>query len=111
DDVINMAAHRPSTAKVEAALLENRESGPIRMHYSRTDVSEAAIIGVADEVTGQAVNIFVPVRSGIVADVNEFTARVRSAIESFAAPKVVHTVDDVRKTRSGKIMRRILRGI
>lgn len=77
-------------------------------------VAEAAVVGVADELTGQAVNAFVSLKSG-----NESTEQVRKdlimqvrkSIGPFAAPKQIIPVEDLPKTRSGKIMRRILRKI
>jgi acetyl-CoA synthetase len=77
-------------------------------------VAEAAVVGIADELTGQAVNAFVSLKSG-----NESTdqvrkdlvMQVRKSIGPFAAPKAVFAVEDLPKTRSGKIMRRILRKI
>jgi acetyl-CoA synthetase len=77
-------------------------------------VAEAAVVGIADELTGQAVNAFVALKDG-----NETTdqvrkdlvMQVRKSIGPFAAPKAVFVIDDLPKTRSGKIMRRILRKI
>lgn len=77
-------------------------------------VAEAAVVGIADELTGQAVNAFVALKEG-----NETTEQVRKdlimqvrkSIGPFAAPKAVFVVEDLPKTRSGKIMRRILRKI
>jgi acetyl-CoA synthetase len=91
-----------STAEIEAALIE---------HHA---VAEAAVVGVADELTGQAVNAFVAVKDGN--EVNdalrkEFIMQVRKSIGPFAAPKAIYVVPDLPKTRSGKIMRRILRKI
>ncbi|KAH8697655.1 hypothetical protein BGW36DRAFT_171922 [Talaromyces proteolyticus] len=102
DDVVNVSGHRLSTAEIEAALLEH----PM--------VAEAAVVGISDELTGQAVNAFVSLKSG-----NESTdqvrkdliMQVRKSIGPFAAPKAVFAVEDLPKTRSGKIMRRILRKI
>ncbi|KAJ5905628.1 Acetyl-coenzyme A synthetase [Penicillium subrubescens] len=102
DDVVNVSGHRLSTAEIEAALIEH----PM--------VAEAAVVGIADELTGQAVNAFVALKDG-----NETTdqvrkdlvMQVRKSIGPFAAPKAVFVIDDLPKTRSGKIMRRILRKI
>jgi acetyl-CoA synthetase len=102
DDVVNVSGHRLSTAEIEAALIEHPA------------VAEAAVVGVHDELTGQAVNAFVSLKEG-----NEhgdqikkdLILQVRRSIGPFAAPKVILTVDDLPKTRSGKIMRRILRKI
>lgn len=102
DDVVNVSGHRLSTAEIEAALIE---------HHS---ITEAAVVGVADELTGQAVNAFVGVKEGT--EINdalrkEFVLQVRRSIGPFAAPKAIYVVPDLPKTRSGKIMRRILRKI
>ncbi|KAG5937229.1 Acetyl-coenzyme A synthetase [Claviceps monticola] len=102
DDVVNVSGHRLSTAEIEAALIEHDA------------IAEAAVVGVADELTGQAVNAFVSVKDGIeVSDAlrKEFIVQVRKSIGPFAAPKAIHMVPDLPKTRSGKIMRRILRKI
>ncbi|KAL6855186.1 acetyl-coenzyme A synthetase 2 [Amphichorda felina] len=102
DDVVNVSGHRLSTAEIEAALIE---------HHA---VAEAAVVGVADELTGQAVNAFVALKNGNEhsdALRKEFIMQVRKSIGPFAAPKAVHIVPDLPKTRSGKIMRRILRKI
>ncbi|GMF73978.1 unnamed protein product [Aspergillus oryzae] len=77
-------------------------------------VAEAAVVGIADELTGQAVNAFVSLKEGN--ETNEqvrkdLVMQVRKSIGPFAAPKAVFVVDDLPKTRSGKIMRRILRKI
>lgn len=77
-------------------------------------VAEAAVVGIADDLTGQAVNAFVALKDG-----NETTdqvrkdlvMQVRKSIGPFAAPKALFVIDDLPKTRSGKIMRRILRKI
>lgn len=102
DDVVNVSGHRLSTAEIEAALIE---------HHA---VAEAAVVGVSDELTGQAVNAFVSLKEGN--EHNDQTKKdlilqVRKSIGPFAAPKAIYTVDDLPKTRSGKIMRRILRKI
>jgi len=72
------------------------------------------VVGVADELTGQAVNAFVSIKDGNEASDSlrkEFILQVRKSIGPFAAPKAVYVVPDLPKTRSGKIMRRILRKI
>ena len=102
DDVVNVSGHRLSTAEIEAALL------------SHGAVAEAAVVGVADELTGQAVNAFVSLKGNTEATDalrKELILQVRKSIGPFAAPKVVFIVSDLPKTRSGKIMRRILRKI
>lgn len=102
DDVVNVSGHRLSTAEIEAALIE---------HHS---IAEAAVVGVTDELTGQAVNAFVAIKDGNEMSESlrkEFTMQVRKSIGPFAAPKAIYVVPDLPKTRSGKIMRRILRKI
>lgn len=101
DDVINVSSHRLSTAEIEAALLQHDA------------VAEAAVVAVA-ELTGQAVKAFVAVKYGNEIHDGlrgEFSMQVRKTIGPFATPKAVLVVDDLPKTRSGKIMRRILRKI
>ncbi|KAI9640080.1 acetyl-coenzyme A synthetase 2 [Ciborinia camelliae] len=102
DDVVNVSGHRLSTAEIEAALIE---------HHA---VAEAAVVGINDELTGQAVNAFVAIKDGN--EINDqlkkdLILQVRKSIGPFAAPKAVFVVPDLPKTRSGKIMRRILRKI
>ncbi|KZZ96211.1 acetyl-coenzyme A synthetase FacA [Ascosphaera apis ARSEF 7405] len=109
DDVVNVSGHRLSTAEIEAALIEN------------PNVAEAAVVGVNDELTGQSVNAFValkadgPTQLETQEDIDrirkELVLQVRKSIGPFASPKAVYVVDDLPKTRSGKIMRRILRKI
>lgn len=77
-------------------------------------MAEAAVVGIADELTGQAVNAFVALKTtsdNIEQLRKDLIMQVRKSIGPFAAPKAVFIVDDLPKTRSGKIMRRILRKI
>lgn len=100
--MVNVSGHRLSTAEIEAALIEH------------DGVAEAAVVGINDELTGQAVNAFVALQDGIDSGDGtrkELIMQVRKQIGPFAAPKAVFIVDDLPKTRSGKIMRRILRKI
>ncbi|GJJ14651.1 acetyl-CoA synthetase [Clathrus columnatus] len=106
DDVINVSGHRLSTAEIESALI---------LHPG---VAETAVIGTADELTGQAVHAFVTLKPEFQYDKNdesslskELTLQVRKVIGPFAAPKKIYIVGDLPKTRSGKIMRRIMRKI
>ncbi|TDL27840.1 acetate--CoA ligase [Rickenella mellea] len=105
DDVINVSGHRLSTAEIESALI---------MHKG---VAETAVIGTVDDLTGQAVYAFVTLKpefsfDGHQDELNkELTLQVRKVIGPFAAPKKVFIVGDLPKTRSGKIMRRIMRKI
>ncbi|NBP78810.1 MAG: acetate--CoA ligase, partial [Proteobacteria bacterium] len=102
DDVLNVSAHRIGTAELESALV------------SHPKVAEAAVIGIPDEITGQAIAAFVTVRSGFVADdalAQELRAHVAKAIGPIARPKVLRFTAELPKTRSGKIMRRLLRDV
>ncbi|KAK3838211.1 MAG: acetyl-coenzyme A synthetase [Linnemannia gamsii] len=103
DDVINVSGHRLSTAEIESALI---------MHQA---VAETAVIGAADDVTGQCIHAFVCLKPGVSnhsTDLSkELVLQVRKVIGPFAAPKKIYLVEDLPKTRSGKLMRRILRKI
>ncbi|RCK54779.1 Acetyl-coenzyme A synthetase 1 [Candida viswanathii] len=105
DDVVNVSGHRLSTAEIEAALIEH----PL--------VAESAVVGYADDLTGQAVAAYVSLKKDKVIDDDmdaikkELILTVRKEIGPFAAPKLILLVDDLPKTRSGKIMRRILRKV
>ncbi|KAG8851654.1 acetyl-CoA synthetase [Tulasnella sp. 330] len=106
DDVINVSGHRMSTAEIESALI---------MHPG---VAETAVVGVADELTGQAVHSFVTLKPDFKYDTGneaalskELTLQVRKVIGPFAAPKKIYLVGNLPKTRSGKIMRRVMRKI
>ncbi len=102
DDVINVSGHRLSTAEVESAIVA---------HHS---VAEAAVIGQADEDTGQSIAAFVTLEGDYVGDdamVDELREHVARRIGKLARPKRIIWSDDLPKTRSGKIMRRLLRDI
>jgi acetyl-CoA synthetase len=102
DDVVNVSGHRLSTAEVESAIV------------SHPQVAEAAVIGQSDEDTGQAICAFVTLRGDLAgtADLtDEIRATVAERIGKFARPKRIVWADDLPKTRSGKIMRRLLRDI
>ncbi|KAL0946028.1 hypothetical protein HGRIS_012305 [Hohenbuehelia grisea] len=106
DDVINVSGHRLSTAEIESALILHK------------GVAETAVIGTPDELTGQAVFAFVTLKPEFKHDADdesgllkELTLQVRKTIGPFAAPKKIFIVSDLPKTRSGKIMRRIMRKI
>ena len=102
DDVMNVSGHRISTAEVESALV------------SHAAVAEAAVVGANDDTTGQAIVAFVILREH--ADVSDHTvedirAHVGTEIGAIAKPKRVMVVKELPKTRSGKIMRRLLRDV
>ncbi len=102
DDVVNVSGHRLSTAEVESAIVAHK------------DVAEAAVIGQHDEDTGQAIVAFVTLQGDLVGDdatVEGIRATVAERIGKFARPKRIIWADDLPKTRSGKIMRRLLRDI
>ena len=103
DDVVNVSGHRLSTAEVESAIV------------SHPKVAEAAVIGQEDEDTGQAIAAFVILEGasdeGDDALEKEIRERVADRIGKFARPKRIIWTADVPKTRSGKIMRRLLRDI
>lgn len=107
DDVMNVSGHRLSTTEIESALV------------SHPMVAEAAVVGAADETTGQAVVAFVIVRAEHrerveregEAVVAELRAHVATAIGPIAKPRTILVVPELPKTRSGKIMRRLLRDV
>jgi acetyl-CoA synthetase len=102
DDVINVSGHRLSTAEIESALVGHAE------------VAEAAVIAVSDDMTGQAVVAYVTVASGVDPGpdlAGELREHVAEQIGKFARPQRVIWAADLPKTRSGKIMRRLLRDI
>jgi acetyl-CoA synthetase len=102
DDVVNVSGHRLSTAEVESAIV------------SYNIVAEAAVIGQSDEDSGQAICAFVTLQGDIEGTdelVDKIRAHVADRIGKFARPKRIIWADDLPKTRSGKIMRRLLRDI
>ena len=108
DDVVNVSGHRLSTAEIESVLLEDSSR-----------VSEAAVVGINDDITGQAVIAFVQLKdNSIISDDSsllklrqDLRLSIRATIGPFAAPKTIIIVDELPKTRSGKIVRRVLRKI
>ncbi len=102
DDVINVSGHRMGTAEVESALV------------SHDKVSEAAVVGYPHDIKGQGIYCYVTLMGGVEgtdALRRELVAHVRSEIGPFASPDKVQWAPGLPKTRSGKIMRRILRKI
>jgi acetyl-CoA synthetase len=109
DDVMNVSGHRLSTAEIESALV------------SHPKVAEAAVVGANDETTGQAVCAFVILRQEFVEEadepgeggdlVKELRGHVAKEIGPIAKPRSIMIVSELPKTRSGKIMRRLLRDV
>src|ERR1700733_9541564 len=100
DDVINVAGHRLGTKEIESAALTVPE------------VAEAAAVPVIDDVRGRAVEVYVSLKPGYAGNATEIEAKVKEAIETdigkIARPKNIWIVPDMPKTRSGKIMRRVI---
>ena len=104
DDVMNVSGHRISTAEVESALV------------GHAGVAEAAVVGASDAHTGQAICAFVILKAHHAAMsshemVEELRAQVSQEISPIAKPREIHVVPELPKTRSGKIMRRLLRDV
>ncbi len=105
DDVMNVSGHRLSTTEIESALV------------SHPTVAEAAVVGAADDTTGQAVVAFVILRGDAATDrsaeevATELRAHVAKEIGPIAKPRTILVVPELPKTRSGKIMRRLLRDV
>ena len=102
DDVMNVSGHRIGTMEVESALV------------SHPAVTEAAVVGRPDDIKGQAIAAFVTVGPGVDADdalMQELRTHVGKEIGAFAKPDDLRFTDALPKTRSGKIMRRLLRDI
>ena len=104
DDVMNISGHRISTAEVESALV------------GHAGVAEAAVVGATDAHTGQAICAFVILKEShadisTAEMVEELRAQVSHDISPIAKPREIHVVPELPKTRSGKIMRRLLRDV
>jgi acetyl-CoA synthetase len=102
DDVLNVAGHRIGTMEVESALVDH------------PSVAEAAVVGKTHDIKGQALAAFVTVKEGIAADealANQLKDHVVKKIGAIARPDAILFAGDLPKTRSGKIMRRLLRDI
>jgi acetyl-CoA synthetase len=104
DDVMNVSGHRISTAEVESALV------------GHSGVAEAAVVGATDDTTGQAICAFVVLQASHAETVgeeiiDELRAAVAREISPIARPRELHVVPELPKTRSGKIMRRLLRDV
>ncbi|MET7772845.1 AMP-binding protein, partial [Nocardia sp. NPDC005366] len=103
DDVMNISGHRISTAEVESALV------------GHSGVAEAAVVGATDPTTGQGIVAFVILTTHTTNTgqtlINELKTEVAHQISPIARPREIHIVPELPKTRSGKIMRRLLRDI
>jgi acetyl-CoA synthetase len=102
DDVMNVSGHRISTTEVESALV------------GHSGVAEAAVVGASDETTGQGICAFVILRAHAKDNdnmVDELRNQVAKEIGKIARPREIHIVPELPKTRSGKIMRRLLRDV
>jgi acetyl-CoA synthetase len=104
DDVLNVSGHRLGTAEIESALVAHES------------VAEAAVVGFPHPLKGQAIYAYVLLTADAMSTDRDQVAgalkeQVRHAIGAFAAPEVIHIASGLPKTRSGKIMRRILRKI
>ncbi|MEZ7198443.1 acetate--CoA ligase [Pseudodesulfovibrio karagichevae] len=102
DDVINVSGHRMGTAEIESALV------------AHPDVSEAAVVGMPHDIKGETIYAYVTQRSGVEPTdemVKELKVWVRKEIGPIATPEFIQFADGLPKTRSGKIMRRVLRKI
>jgi acetyl-CoA synthetase len=99
DDVMNVSGHRISTTEVESALV------------SHPSVAEAAVVGANDATTGQAIIAYVTLRGGLSVDEKSLRDHVAKEIGAIAKPKTIYFTPDLPKTRSGKIMRRLLRDV
>ena len=99
DDVMNVSGHRISTTEVESALV------------SHPSVAEAAVVGANDAMTGQAIIAYVTLRGGLEVSEQVLRDHVATEIGPIAKPKAIYFTPDLPKTRSGKIMRRLLRDV
>ena len=102
DDVINVAGHRLGTKEVESACL------------SIPDIAEAAVVPAVDDVKGRVPVVYISLKPGVLASKkiqDQVTATIETMIGKIARPKTIHIVPDMPKTRSGKIMRRVLAAI
>jgi acetyl-CoA synthetase len=102
DDVLNVAGHRMGTAEIESALV------------AHPSVAEAAVVGMPHDLKGQGIYCYVTLKAGVAASEalrKELIAWVRKEIGPIATPDAIQWAPGLPKTRSGKIMRRILRKI
>ena len=103
DDILKVAGHRIGTAELESCIV------------SHSDVAESAVCGIPDDVKGEVIIAFVVLKQGVlsnsVALEKELSDKIRTDIGSIATPKQIYFVSKLPKTRSGKIMRRLLKAI
>ena len=103
DDVLKIAGHRIGTAELESCMV------------SHPDVAESAACGIPDEIKGEVIIAFVVLKQGVVNDSNilekQLVDKIRTDIGAIATPKQIYFVSKLPKTRSGKIMRRLLKAI
>ena len=102
DDVINVAGHRLGTKEIESACLTVPE------------IAEAAVVPVVDEIKGRVPEVYISIKPGLMPNkqiIDKVTATIETMIGKIARPKRIHIVPDMPKTRSGKIMRRVLAAI
>ena len=102
DDVLKVAGHRIGTAELESCIV------------SHSDVAESAVCGIPDEVKGEVIIAFVVLKEGISSSdelENQLIQKIRNDIGAIASPKQIYFVSKLPKTRSGKIMRRLLKAI
>ncbi|KAF6244769.1 acetate--CoA ligase [Nitrosopumilus sp. b2] len=103
DDVLKVAGHRIGTAELESCIV------------SHDDVAESAVCGIPDEVKGEVIIAFVVLKQGVATDTKilekELFEKIRNDVGAIATPKQIYFVSKLPKTRSGKIMRRLLKAI
>ncbi|MCH7561489.1 MAG: acetate--CoA ligase [Thaumarchaeota archaeon] len=103
DDVLKVAGHRIGTAELESCLVSHR------------DVVESAVCGIPDEIKGEVIVAFVVLKEGVIKNSDhlekELSDKIRKDIGAIATPKQIYFVSKLPKTRSGKIMRRLLKAI
>ena len=103
DDVLKIAGHRIGTAELESCIV------------SHSDVAESAVCGIPDEIKGEVIIAFVVLKQGVENDSNDLETqlveKIRNDIGAIATPNQIYFVSKLPKTRSGKIMRRLLKAI
>lgn len=103
DDVLKVSGHRIGTAEIESCIV------------SHHDIAESAVCGISDEIKGEAIIAFVVLKQNVITDTlileKELLIKIRNDIGAIATPKQIYFVTKLPKTRSGKIMRRLLKSI